>query len=100
LPVDILEIDGNVSGEQAHRLASAIWEHIPELWPEDDSLFGNYFDGQANQHSHPLALTQLLITYHVLRKYNDLSAMPFAPPVAALSRQATHAAVVTQASMD
>jgi phosphoribulokinase len=100
LPVDILEIDGNVSSKQAHRLAAAIWEHMPELRPEDESLFGNYHDGQTDRHSHPLALTQLLITYHVLRKYNDLSAMPFAPPVAALSRQATHAAVVFQASMD
>lgn len=100
LPVDILEIDGNVSGKQAHRLASAIWKHMPELRPEDDSHFGNYFDGRSNQHSHPLALTQLLITYHVLRKYNDLSRMPFAPPIAALTRQATHAAVITQGSMD
>lgn len=100
LPVDILEIDGNVSAKQAHRLASAIWEHMPELRPEDESQFGNYFDGRSDQHSHPLALTQLLITYHVLRKYNDLSRMPFAPPVAALTRQATHAAVITQGSLD
>jgi hypothetical protein len=27
-----------------------------------------------------------LITYHLLRKYNNLSEIPFAPPVAALSR--------------
>ncbi len=98
LPVDILEIDGNVSEEQAHRLASTIWNHMPELRPEDDSLFGNYNDGVQTQHSHPLALTQLLITYHLLRKYKDLSDMPFAPPVAALSRQATHAAMIAQAS--
>ncbi len=100
LPVDILEIDGSVSGEQAHRLASAIWKHMPELRPEDDSHFGNYFDGKVDQHSHPLALTQLLITYHVLRKYKNLSRMPFAPPVAALTRQATHAAVITQGNVD
>jgi phosphoribulokinase len=96
LPVDILEIDGNVSPEQARRLANAIWDHMPEIRPEDESDFGNYFDGKTNQHSHPLALTQLLITYHALRKYNNLSRMPFAPPVAALTRQATHAAVVTE----
>jgi phosphoribulokinase len=33
-----------------------------------------------------LALTQLLLVYHLLRKYNDVATMPFAPPVAALSR--------------
>jgi len=27
-----------------------------------------------------------LITYHLLRKYSDLTQLPFAPPVAALSR--------------
>ncbi len=95
LPVDILEIDGNVSGEQARKLANAIWEHMPELRPENQSLFGNYSDGTRTYHSHPLALTQLLITYHLLKKYNGLSSIPFAPPYAALTRQATHAAVAT-----
>ncbi|HFQ92689.1 MAG TPA: phosphoribulokinase [Anaerolineae bacterium] len=95
LPVDILEIDGRVSTDQAQRLANAIWQHMPELRPEDESQFGNYHDGARAYHSHPLALTQLLITYHVLRKYNDLTRMPFAPPVAAMSRQATHTAVVS-----
>lgn len=95
LPVDILEIDGRVSGEQARRLANAIWQHMPELRPEDEAQFGNYSDGVTAHHSHPLALTQLLITYHVLRKFKDLSRMPFAPPVAALDRQATHTAMAS-----
>ncbi len=89
LPVDFLDIDGNVSTLEATRLADAIWEHMPELRPEAESEFGNYLDGLRHQHSHPLALTQLLITYHVLRKYNDLTNMPFATPVAALSRLQT-----------
>lgn len=92
LPVDILEIDGNVSAEQAHRLANAIWEHMPELRPEDESFLGNYQDAKGTKHNHPLALTQLLITYHLLRKYKDLSDMPFAPPVAAMDMQKTHEA--------
>jgi len=33
-----------------------------------------------------LALTQLLITYHLLRAYSKDSPIPFARPVAALSR--------------
>jgi phosphoribulokinase len=94
--VDLLDVDGNVMAEQATRLANAIWEHMPELRPEDESHFGNYQDGAKPQHSHPLALTQLLINYHVLRKYNDLSVIPFATPVAALSRLQTVQAVAAQ----
>jgi len=86
LPVDFLEIDGNVSTRQARRMEQAIWQHMPEMEPVTDSLFGDYQDERGTQHSHPLALTQLLIAYHLLRKHKDLSHLPFAAPVAALSR--------------
>lgn len=54
--------------------------------PVREDQFGDYQDRTEVRHSHPLALTQLLVTYHLLRKYGDPSQMPFAPPVAALSR--------------
>ena len=57
-------------------------------------MFGEYQDRTEVKHSHPLALTQLLLTYHLLRQYKDLSSLPFAPPVAALSR--VHAAPVRE----
>jgi phosphoribulokinase len=85
-PVDFLDVDGNVTGEHAAQLADAIWQHLPDLRPVRDDLFGEYQDRTEVRHSHPLALTQLLLTYHLLRKYSDLSQVPFAPPVAALSR--------------
>lgn len=91
LPVDFLEIDGNVSTRQARRMEQAIWQHMPEINPVTDSLFGDYQDEHGEHHSHPLALTQLLLAYHLLRKHNDLAHLPFAAPVAALSRlHATH----------
>ena len=86
LPVDFLEIDGNVSTRQARRMEHAIWQHMPEMEPVGDSHFGDYEDARGAHHSHPLALTQLLIAYHLLRKYKDLAHLPFAAPVAALSR--------------
>ncbi|MFQ5420991.1 MAG: phosphoribulokinase [Anaerolineae bacterium] len=86
LPVDFLEIDGTVSAEKAQQLEQAIWEHMPDLKPVGNTHFGNYQDGIETHHSYPLALTQLLITYHLLRKYKDMADMPFAMPVAALSR--------------
>ena len=85
-PVDILEIAGTVAAEHCHELEQAIWQHLPDLRPVDDNQFGDYQDRTTVRHSDPLALTQLLLTYHLLRKYNDLTALPFAPPVAALSR--------------
>lgn len=85
-PVDFLNIDGNVTGEHAARLEDAIWQHLPNLRPVRQDQFGDYHDRAEVRHSHPLALTQLLLTYHLLRKYSDLSQLPFAPPVAALSR--------------
>ena len=85
-PVDFLEIAGNVSADNATKLEDAIWQHLPDLRPMRDDEFGDYQDRMEVKHSHPLALAQLLITYHLLRKYSNLSEIPMASPVAALSR--------------
>jgi phosphoribulokinase len=85
-PVDILEIDGTVSPSHANRLEDAIWQHLPDLAPLRADQFGDYVDRSGVRHSDPLAITQLLLTYHLLRQYSGITALPFAPPVAALSR--------------
>jgi phosphoribulokinase len=85
-PVDFLEVDGNVTAAHAARLEATIWQHLPDLAPLRDDQFGEYVDRTEMRHSHPLALTQLLLTYHLLRKHGDLTHLPFAAPVAALSR--------------
>jgi phosphoribulokinase len=85
-PVDCLEIDGDVAARHAAELEEAMWRRLPNLRPVSDEQFGAYQEGQASRHSPPLALTQLLLTYHLLRKYSDLARLPFAPPVSALSR--------------
>jgi phosphoribulokinase len=82
-PVEILEIDGNVTPEHAGRLEEAIWQHLPELSALPADRFGNYLDLYELRHSDPLALTQLLLTCQVLRGKTELA---FAEPVAALSR--------------
>jgi phosphoribulokinase len=88
-PVDFLEVDGNVIAGHAQQLEETIWQHLPDLISVREDQFGEYQDRTETRHSHPLALTQLLLTYHLLRKYSDLGQMPFAPPVAALSRLGT-----------
>ncbi len=67
-PVDILDIDGNVSSEHALALEQAIWQHMPALAPLRADQFGQFYDDNMElRHSDPLALTQLLLTYHLLR---------------------------------
>ncbi len=85
-PVDFLEISGEVDAEHAAELEEKIWQHLPDLRPLNDSQFGEYLDRGEVRHSHPLALSQLLLTYHMLRNYSDVRHLPFASPVAALSR--------------
>ena len=85
-PVEFLEVDGGVSREHAAELEDTIWKHLPDLRPLRADQFGDYNYGTEVRHSDPLALTQLLITYHLLRAYSKDAPIPFARPIAALSR--------------
>jgi phosphoribulokinase len=85
-PADFLEVDGNVSREHAAELEDTIWKHLLDLRPLRADQFGDYNYGTEVRHSDPLALTQLLITYHLLRAYSKDVPIPFARPIAALSR--------------
>jgi phosphoribulokinase len=84
--VEFLEVDGSVSREQTAQLEQAVWKHLPDLRPLRADQFGDYNFGTEMRHSDPLALTQLLITYHLLRAYSKDAPIPFARPIAALSR--------------
>jgi phosphoribulokinase len=87
-PADILEVSANVSAEQGADLEEAIWKHLPDLRPIKEEEFGDYEDRNESIHSRPLALTQLLITYHLLKKYSDMIDLPYAQPVSALRKMA------------
>jgi phosphoribulokinase len=81
-PVDFLEVDGNVSRERTAKLEHAIWKHLPDLRALRADQFGDYHDAGEVRHSDPLALTQLLITYHLLRAHRSEASKPFIRPVA------------------
>lgn len=74
-PVDILEIDGHASLEQVRELEKIMCKDVPYLG-RFCSLEGNQEIGKVigttgeTLQSYPLALTQLLITYHVLKAAN------------------------------
>jgi phosphoribulokinase len=71
-PVDVLEVDGHATLEQVNKLEHLICSDMPNLRsicdresnPELGKVAGT--TGETIQ-SYPLALTQLLITYHMLK---------------------------------
>ena len=66
-PVDVLEIPGNLSDNEAKMLEDLIWSHLPEAQHLRNNV-GSYTDEKQSQKtSHPLALTQLLIAYHMVK---------------------------------
>lgn len=71
-PVDILEIDGHATVEQVRELERMMCNDVPYLG-KFCSLEGNQEIGKLTGttgetlQSYPLALTQLLITYHMLK---------------------------------
>ena len=74
-PVDVLEIDGHATDQQVTELERLLCNEIPYLG-KFCSLEGNQNVGKVTGttgetlQSHPLALTQLLITYHMLKAAN------------------------------
>lgn len=71
-PVDVLEIDGHATLEQVRELEKLLCNDVPYLG-QFCSLEGNQELGKLTGttgetlQSYPLALTQLLITYHMLK---------------------------------
>jgi len=71
-PVDVLEVDGHDTAEQVQELERQLCGEVPYLG-QFCSLEGNTEIGKVvgttgeTLQSYPLALTQLLITYHMLK---------------------------------
>ncbi|GAC1347067.1 MAG: phosphoribulokinase [Ktedonobacteraceae bacterium] len=64
--VEYLEIDGSIPDEPAAALERGILDHLDECGAASPADLGQYSESQGEQ-SHPLALTQLLLVYHLLR---------------------------------
>lgn len=72
---DVLEIDGNISHQKALELEDCIWAHMEEashLRPDRLNLLGRFYVGNILRQSDPLALTQLIILYHVISARNRM----------------------------
>ncbi|MEO7020861.1 MAG: phosphoribulokinase [Ktedonobacteraceae bacterium] len=68
-PCSVLEIDAGLSHEKACELEDCIWAHMAEaseLRPDRLDQLGLFHIGNDLRQSDPLALTQLLVLYHVI----------------------------------
>lgn len=63
-PVDVLEIDGTIPDDHAAKIQNLLWDLIPEANHLRSQL--GQVDGSSTA-SHPLALTQLLVAYHMVK---------------------------------
>src|SRR5713226_4685779 len=74
---DVLEIDGDITHQKACELEDCIWAHMENashLRPDRLSLLGRFYVGNMLRQSDPLALTQLIILYHVVSKMQELTS--------------------------
>ena len=82
-PVDVLSIDGHATPEQVQKLERILCSEVPYLG-QFCSLEGNQEVGKIvgttgeTLQSYPLALTQLLITYHMLKAMNTAGKVKIA----------------------
>lgn len=66
-PVDVLEIDADVPTADARELERCIWANLPVDAPTPHpEAIGWFTHGREVRHSHPLALAQILVAYHML----------------------------------
>lgn len=66
-PVDVLEISGDIDARRAKAMEELLWGLVPEAQHLRDRL-GEFIDADNETAiSHPLALSQLFITYHMVK---------------------------------
>ena len=66
-PVDVLDISGDIEDKRAQGMEDLLWSLIPEAQHLRQNV-GHYIDDKNRPAmSHPLALSQLLITYHMVK---------------------------------
>lgn len=66
-PVDVLDIMGDIDDRRAKSMEDLLWNLIPEAQHLRDNV-GTFTDQKNNVAlSHPLALSQLMITFHMVK---------------------------------
>ncbi len=65
-PVDMLQIEGNITDKRAERIEDLLWTLLPEAGHLRDQV-GRYDEAAGESVSHPLALTQLIVAFHMVK---------------------------------
>ncbi len=73
MPVDILHITGKIKAVTAETLMDIILDHLPGVEPLPTDALGNYTEGAEAKISYPLAIAQLLTSFHLLNARESLS---------------------------
>jgi len=75
-PVDVLGISGGISDEAAEGLENLFWEMLPEVPNMRSQHVGEFTDTDGKPRiSHPLALTELLVAYHMVKAAHGIHAI-------------------------
>jgi len=73
-PVDVLEINGALRDDQAEKMEDLLWSLVPEAG-HLRSHVGAFESDDGRSTSHPLALTQLLVAYHMVKAEHGVHAI-------------------------
>jgi phosphoribulokinase len=64
---DRLEISGAISDAATESIERRIWSHMPTAREARSGRVGIFFDGKTERRSNPLAVTQLVLTYYLIK---------------------------------
>jgi phosphoribulokinase len=64
---DVLEINGHISNAATQAVEDRMWDHMPSAKHLRSDRLGVFQDGQVTRRSNPLAVTQLVLTYYLVK---------------------------------
>jgi phosphoribulokinase len=64
---DVLEIDGRISNAATQAIEDRMWEHMATARHLRSDRVGVFQDGDVQRRSNPLAVTQLVLTYYLVK---------------------------------
>jgi len=64
---DSLEISGSITDEATQAIERRIWSHMQTARNLRSDRVGIFLDGKTERHSNPLAVTQLVLTYYLVK---------------------------------
>jgi phosphoribulokinase len=64
---DVLEIKGCITDAATHAIEDRIWSHMPSARHLRSDRLGVFNDGTEVRHSNSLAVTQLVLTYYLVK---------------------------------